>query len=76
MPSLVLFENIYRRNKHRQRLGQFFVNMFFKDGESVPGLFMEINEGKAREMIRQWLHDHQYIYQLPPVRNDIYKDFL
>lgn len=74
-PSLKVFDRIYHRNTHRQRYGQMFSNMFLLNDACCPGLFFESNEWKSRELIRQWLVDNQYTQQLPPLRNDVYKDF-
>lgn len=76
-PSLKRFDKVFHYNTHRQRYGQLFSNMFvLKDDTSLSGLFYETNQWKAREMIRQWLINNQHTQELPPLRCDIYADFL
>ena len=78
IPSIVLFCAIHRRNT-TQRLGQFFCNLFIKNCDSDPdliGLYYEQDEDKARETIKKWLVNKQYVYQLPQRVNDSYKNFI
>jgi len=66
--ALDKFVNYHRLNaSDHQRLGQRFVNMFFRgssDCEPVQ-LYFERDEEKAIEMIEQWLVDNQYTEDLP-----------
>ncbi len=45
------------------RLGQRFCNDYIK--YAWPELFYERDDGKASEMIWEWLKDHDYIESLP-----------
>lgn len=58
-----------KHGKPYLRLGQFFVNQFIK--ESWPGLYYMNDRDKEREMITQWLIDHQYFYSLPPLVREL-----
>lgn len=61
--ALQLFINKHKAANDQLRLGQRFVNLYIKN--PWPELFYERNEGKAAQMIRDWLCDHQYMSELP-----------
>lgn len=54
---------------HHLRLGQYFCNLFVK--ESMPELYYEADDEKAKSLICKWLERHQYTDNLPEPRNRI-----
>lgn len=51
-----------------QRFGQYFVNKYITT--SWPELFYA-EDGVSHVMIMKWLCDHQYEYDLPPLRKKL-----
>lgn len=70
MSSHIQFLLIHLKNQSDgQRLGQRFVNAFFKT--PWPELFYETDYSKASKMIYEWLEDNHYFEHLPPAINPI-----
>lgn len=66
--ALSQFVNNHNKNPECQRLGQHFCNVYIKGQWSE--LFYCEDPARSRDMINQWLVDHQYEDQLPqPVRD-------
>jgi hypothetical protein len=63
MEALNKFIYYHKLQGDQQRLGQRFVNMFFR--KPWPELFYMKDEGVALEMIRGWLNDNQHVEELP-----------
>lgn len=63
------FARIHHGATDKLRYGQRFCNMYLLDAEKAcPGLYNMTNEGKAKEIVREWLEQHHYTDELPPVR--------
>ena len=65
--TFLLIHNICKNDG--LRLGQRFVNMYIKG--SWPELFYA-NDVVAYDMIQDWLDDHHYYFELPPVVNPLF----
>lgn len=63
MKSLQRIMNEHERLDIYMRLGQFFVTKYIE--KPWPELYHERDDEKAKEEIRRWLEDHQYIDTKP-----------
>lgn len=74
MPSIQILLGLYaKEGKKYLRLGQYFVGKYIK--YSWPELFYEEDYEKALNAIAVYLHQLQYIEDLPtPVENRSYGD--
>ena len=66
--SIGIIERASAKSEH-ERLGQYFVNRYIAG--QWPELFYEESYDKARQMIIEWLMDHQYKFEMPPKVREI-----
>lgn len=63
--AFVEFCSLHYSDPQNQRLGQHFYNLYFKSNP-WPELFYGKDED-TRWMIQNWLNNHHYFNELPPV---------
>lgn len=66
--SIGIIERACAKSEH-ERLGQYFVNRYIAG--NWPELFYEEDYKTARQMVIEWLMDHQYQFEMPPKVRDL-----